>query len=797
MRKLSIKFSRREFLKGALTVGSLIIPAGCRPTFLTQALGSAGTDKRPSGPVIWKRSTCLQCPAGCGIEVKTIQGNAVKIEGNPEHPLNRGRLCPKGQAGLQVLYDPDRIKGPMRQTGKRGEGSWESISWEEAIEYVATRLSKIRREEGPQSLVVMGGRYRGLMRELFHRFAQSYGTPNEIDSSSIRSDNSRMAHYLTQGINDYLAYDWENTNYIISFGASLMEAFRPTVMVQRMVSYLRRGRYGGRAKIVTVDPRFSVTASKSDKWIPIRPGTDGALALCMAHVIIKENLYDKVFIGEHTFGFAEWKKMVLDEYTVDTVAEETGIPAEEIVRLAHEFAQRRPSIAVAGCGAGMHSNGLYNLMAIHCLNALIGNIGLRGGVITQENPTFTAWPDVNLDDVARRGLSMPRLDGAGTSKFPLAKSVSSALPEALLDEYPYKTSAVFLYYTNPLFSTPNPQRFHEAFQRIPTIVSFSPFMDDTTAMADLVLPDHTYLERWQLDVPPPSVGYPVLGLRQPVVEPLYDTMDSADVLIRIGKTMGGSIEGSLPWENHRQAIRSALDGTASSVQTNTDEFWEQLLEKGIWSDGPYQFNDINKVFKTPSGRFEFVSSLMKERISAVASSEGISTDKLISRLEIEGRGDKVYMPHYERPKSVGGEKEFNLHLNSYKTMTHAEGRGANQPWLQESFGVQLSEFWGPWIEINPETAAEYGISEGDSVQLESPLGMIVAKARIFAGAMPGVVNIPYEYGHTQGGRWVMGCGTNTHDMNPNTITNVIYDRLSGAISRSATQVTIRKLTRLA
>lgn len=785
--------NRRDFLKSTLVAGTLALPLGCRPTFLTQALGRAGTGKRPTGPVIWKKSVCLQCPAGCGIQVKTINGNAVKIEGNPDHPINRGKLCPKGQAGLQVLYDPDRIKGPMKRVGDRGSGNWEAISWDEAIEEVAALLAKIRREEGPHSVVFMGGRYRGRMRTLFHRFARSYGTPNDIDNSSIGSGTNRMAHYLTQGINDYMAYDWERVNYVISFGASIIEAFRPTVMIQRMVSLLRRNPTGIRAKFVTVDPRFSVTASKSDRWIPIRPGTDGALALGMARVLVSEKLYDEQFLKEHTIGFDEWKKTVLDEYTVDAASSETGIPTDVIVELAHEFAHRKPAIAVAGRGAGMHTNGLYNLMTIHCLNALAGNIGLPGGIIVQEDPPIAEWPEEELDDVARLGLSMPRLDGAGTSRFPLAESVSSVLPEAITEERPYKTSAIFLYYTNPLFSTPNPRRFREAFGKVPFIVSFSPFMDDSTAVSDLVLPDHTYLERWQEDIPPPSVGYPVLGLRQPVTEPLYDTMDTGDVLIKIAQAMGGSIGEAFPWKNHLEAIKSTLDGTAAAARLSTDELWKQLIEKGVWSDSISGSDDQKRLFRTPSGHFEFVSSLMKDKLSSVASAEGMSVEELVSNLEIEARGEKVFMAHYEKPRSVTVEEQYPLHLNSYKTMTHAEGRGGNQPWLQESFGVQLSEFWGPWAEINPETAAEYGIRDGEFVQLRSPLGKIVAKARLYAGAMPGVVNMPYEYGHSGGGRWAARGAGNPSRTNPNTITEELYDCLSGAVSRSTTQVAIRKL----
>lgn len=775
---------RRDFVRLGLATGAVGATTGCRPTFLTQFLGRADTGKRPTGPIKWVNSACLQCVAGCGIRVKTIEGEAIKIEGNPLHPINRGRLCPKGQSGLQVLYDPDRIQGPLKRAGERGEGNWVRVSWDEAIAEVAERLATIRREDGPHTVLTMGGRYRGHMRELFQRFARSYGSPNEVDSGSIGSANSPLAHYLTQGVHDYLAYDWENADYVISFGASLIESFRPTVFVQRMVAHLRRGRPGRRGKIVTVDPRFSVTASKSDEWIPIRPGTDAALALGMAAVIVREGLHDERFLNDKTVGFDEWKEAVLDEFSLDLASEETGISVEEIERLGREFGERRPSFAVAGRGAGMHTNGLYNLMAIHCLNALVGNIDAPGGVMVQEYPAFTAWPEVEVDEVSERGLSMPRLDGAGTSQFPLAESVSSAVADAILDDSPYPVNAVLSYYTNPLFSTPNPRAFREAFQKVPFLVSFSPFMDDTAAMADLILPDHTYLERLQLDVPAAGTGFPVLALRQPVVEPLYDTRSTGDVLIQIARAMGGPVSAAFPWDGYEEAVRATLVGVAEAASLSPDALWRKLLDDGVWSGGPYEHGNDARTYGTPSGKFEFVSSLMRERLAAVASAEGISVDGLAESLQIEARGDEVFMPHYESPRIALGDESAPLYLNAYKTMMHAEG-GAMQPWLQDCYGVQLTEFWFPWAEINPETASEHEVSDGDVILLESSTGRISVKARLFEGAMPGVVNVPYEYGHAAGGRWAVDRG-----VNPNEITAAEHDPLCGVVSRSATRVRI-------
>ncbi len=433
----------------------------------------------------------------------------------------------------------------------------------------------------------------------------------------------------------------------------------------------------------------------------------------------------------------------------------------------------------------MHTNGLYNLMAIHCLNALVGNIDSEGGVLVQEYPPFTAWPPVEPDEIARRGLSKPRLDGAGTSLFPLVESVSSALPEAILSENPNKVNAVLVYYTNPLFSTPNPQKTREAFEKVPLIVSFSPLMDDTTAMADYVLPDHTYLERLQLDVPIAGVGPAVLTLRQPVVEPLYDTRNTGDVLIDIAKQMGDPVSAAFPWAGYEEAVKLTLGGVAGAVLMSPEELWEKLLEDGVWTAGSYECDNAARTYRTPSGKFEFVSSLMKKQLTAVAAAEGISVGELAARLGIQQNGEMLFMPHYEIPETGADDESFPFYLNSYKTMTRADGRGTNQPWLQESYGVQLDEFWDSWVEIHPGDAREHGVRDGEMIVLKSATGEIKVKARIFDGAMPGVLNMPFEYGHVAGGRWAKDRG-----VNPNEVAGTVHDRLSGVASRSAAKVRI-------
>jgi anaerobic selenocysteine-containing dehydrogenase len=331
-------------------------------------------------------------------------------------------------------------------------------------------------------------------------------------------------------------------------------------------------------------------------------------------------------------------------------------------------------------------------------------------------------------------------------------------------------------------------------EKVPFIASFSPFMDETTQNSDLVLPDGTYFERWQDDCPEMGVGFPMFGLRSPAVQPLlYDVRNTGDVLIEIAKGLGGSIAKSFPWKDFQEALKDAIRGVfeskRGSIQAKTfDEFWKSLIERGGWWDSPYRFGEWKKGFNTLSGKFEFFSLALEQGFKEVSRRSSKEMNQILGELKIEARGDRVFLPHFERPRFIGDEKEYPLQLIPYIPMTAAEGRGANQPFLQEIYGPHLQEKWDSWIEINPGTAKSLGIKDGDLIWVESPVKRLKTKARLFPGTNPKVIHIPYGQGHKAYGRWAKGRG-----INPNELLVREYDHLGGFLSYFSTRVKVYKV----
>lgn len=777
--------TRRGMLQ-ALAASGAVAATGCH-----KYVGPAPVTLMPAG---WVRgeerrvaTTCGQCPAGCGVTVRVHEGRAVKIEGTREHPINGGGLGPKGQAGLQMLYHPDRIQGPRRREGPRGSGRWRQISWGEAIADLAAALTHLRANGEPQGLVVVDGEPRGPVPRLWERFLNAYGSPNHITHFSTTDAGHALAIEFMQGIRELPAHDWANTNYVLSFGASLFESSCQTIHMARATSAMRRGQPGKRVKFVQVSPRFSVTAAKADEWIPIQPATFGALALGIAHVLVRDGLYDTDFVRDHTFGFESWteggrthrgfRELLLTQYTPESVSEITRVPVETIERLALEMSSHRPAIALADGTGTAATNGLGTAMAIHSLNALLGSIERRGGVLVRRT-ALPSWPSVDGDEIARTGLSAQRIDGYGTQACPLGTGSIQRVPEAILAGNPYPVRALIQYRSNPVFSKPEGGKWIEALQKIPLVVSCSPLPDESTLWADLVLPDHTCLERWELVDPAPSSGVPIVGLRQPVVPPRFNTMATGDLVVRLAHAVGDRVGAAFPWADYREAIAELLQGIAPDTEAVA-----RMEKGGVWS-GERTFEQWNDAFATPSGKFEFYSQTIASRLAALFPTPDVLDDALTAR-GVVTRGDDLCLPHWEPARFAGGEREYPFLLYPHRGINYAEGGVRHLPWLRELPAAGLLA-WEETIELSPADVRELAVQEGASVWIESPAGRRRFRVRVDPGIPVGLVGLPLGHGPwpptREDARAASGHG----------LLVALGDPLAGVFAHHGTRVRVRK-----
>ncbi len=755
------------------------------------------------------KSVCQLCPGSCGIEVRKVGGRAVKIEGRTDYPVNPGGICPLGLGGLQLLYNENiRFPSPMKRIGPRGSGKFKNISWDEALKTLADRISGLRQQGRPEALAAVDGNpMRSSMALLIQRLLETVGSPNYTRIPAVE-DTYNMANTLMQGNQGPMAYDLENADFILSFGAGLIEGWGAPGRVINAWRLWRSGPMDKRTKVVQIESRASNTASKADQWVAPRPGTETALALGIAHVMLKGRLFDKAFVNDYTFGFKDWtsadgkdrmgfETLVLKKYSPEAVAHITGLNASDIISLAKDFARAKAPIAVCGKGKGNLNGSLFEFMAVQSLNALVGNINKPGGVLVHEPLPLSPWPDVEVDSVAREGLEKPPLDLAGSMRYPFAQSLINNLTAAILDSATSPVDTLLIFSANPAYALPDVGSFNAALRKIPFIVSFSPYRDETANMADLILPDHTYLEKMVDIVWPTGLQYPLYGLSKPVVEPLYETRHSGDVVIQLAQMIGGSVDSSFPWENFEESLKRRAKGLFESGGGLTrydestpvwkgfairksvkgdyksfDEMWKKIKSRGLWYRPTHKFKNWGTLFKTPSGRFEFFSTRIEKAVNATARESSLKS--ALQDMGIGVDGDEAFMPHYEPAVSSGHTKKYPLRMMPYELINLSSAGSPNPHFLNKTlFDHQLRKNES-FAEFNPKTAAEYNLKEGDRIIIESARDKVQVKVHLFEGAMPGVVYLPLGLGHTAYDDFQRGKG-----VNPSEIIDGGKDPLSG------------------
>jgi anaerobic selenocysteine-containing dehydrogenase len=787
-----MEFTRRNFIKFAVggLGGTLLSPLPWKLiddiAIWTQNWSWVPVPTRGRFSTI--RSVCTLCPGTCGIEVRKVGSRVVKIEGRKDYPVNEGAICPLGMAGQQILYNEGmRWKAPMKRVGPRGSRQWREIPWDEGIDEVATRIKGLRERGNPEKLAAIDGNLsHSTMALLISRFLNAVGSPNYM-SMPREEDTHAMVTFLMHGVSGPMGLDLENSDFILSFGCALLDGWGAPGRMLRCWREWGQMRSKKGTYLVQIEPRASNTASKADQWLAPFPGTEAALALGIAHVIIKERLYRGEFIGRHTFGFADWceangvehrgfSRIVLEKYPPQRIEDITGIKREVIIEVARKFALAEAPIALAGRGKGMLPGSLYEFMAIHALNALVGGINRRGGVLVTDGLPLARWLGVECDPVAVQGLRRERLDRAGTSRYPFTGSLIHKFAEAI-DKAPGSPVDILLICSaNPLHTAPHSRSLLKAMAKIPFIASFSPFMDETSLMGDLILPDHTHLEKMVDIVWPPGIQYPLYALSKPVIEPICGTRHSGDVIISLAQRIGGSVASSFQWPCFEEALKERVRGLYDSGKgrTSFDEsetvsarlsfksFWEEIKESGCWYNTSRPLARWSDIFQTPSKKFEFFSTTIESALRAY--SKGTSSDDALAQLGIRSRGDEVYMPHYEEIGSRADEEEYPLILFPIELINLASGWIPNPPFLNKTLFDHRLKGDDLFVEVNPKTASKYSLREGSKVLLRSPVGVVKVRIHLFDGAMPDVIFIPFGLGHKAYDRYIKGKGVNPHEI---------------------------------
>lgn len=675
---------------------------------------------------------CEQCVWRCGVRAKVKDGRVYKLEGNGFHPHSRGMLCPRGQAGVATLYDPDRLQYPLIRKGGRGEGKWARASWEEALDYVAARMLEIKTRYGPEAMIFSSTH--NLVQVQFENLLKAYGSPNYGTQRSLCFNAMITANLLTFGLEEP-GRDYSQTQYIIYTGRNVLDAISNSE-AQDLVAAIQRG-----AKVVVLDPRFTKTAAKASEWLPVKPGTDLAFHLALIQTIIAEELYDKEFVDKHTVGF-ERVKEATKGYTPEWAASKCEIPAETIRRIAREFALAAPqAFAHPNWRTSNFLNSFQTERAIAVLNGLVGSWARPGSL----QPAVGEEGGVKLGAIPQPPyprVSALRLDGVPW-KYPLVPlklGVFQEIRDNILTGQPYQAHGWFIARQNPVNSLPERRKTIEAFNKLDFIVNIDISMNDTAWFSDVVLPEASYLERYD----PLAVVDGTVFLRQPVVEPLGESKSALWIYKELGTRLG--LGDYFQYKDEEDYLRQQLAPLGITL--------EELKEKGYYRP-PFEEAQAEKelTFNTPSGKMELASdTLAKSGFSPV--------------------------PVWEEPVT---NEPGTFFLLTGKVAQHTQFATHNNKLLHERFPT--NPLW-----LNPQPAAQLGIADGDEIWVESAGGRVKTVAHVTEKIRPDCVYMTPGFGHVSKGlTTAYGQGASDSDLHL-----TFTDPVSGSQALSQTTVKVEK-----
>ena len=850
-----MRLTRRTFImaSGGTAMG---LSGACSslPGPVTNAFTPRKAGPSSPAPGQWVASTCQGCTQWCAIQIFVHDGRAVRVRGNPLSKTNHGYVCPRGHMIPQQLYDPDRIKSPMKRTNPaKGRGidpRFVPITWDEALDTVADRMIALRQAGEPQKLLYMRGRYSSTSTELLYgTLPKVFGTPNYFSHSAICAEAEKMGPGLTQGFFGYRDYDLEKTQCLVLWGTDPLASNRMVPnTIHRFHEIVARG------TVIAVDPRLSNVAAKAQQWLPVQPGTDGALAGAVAHVLLTEGLWSREFVGDfkdgqnlfvagkpvdeaafaekETHGLIRWWNLELKDCTPAWAEQETLIPAAQIVRAARAMGKAGPRTAVwMGPGVAMNPRGTYAAMAVHALNGLLGSIDHEGGVWqSSSSPPLAAFPksDAYVDDLAKTAGKGRKLDGRGAKDMPAMMNarpgsgvVTNNVANALLKD-PGAVKVFISSWSNFNFSCTGADRWDRAMAQVPFFVHLVTNPSEMTQFADIVLPStFNSAEGWSI-VTNMGNGHGYASIQQAAIKRLWDVkQEETEVVWLLAEKLKARgfpnlfdyFANEFKDPETGMAPRTALQFSEIATKMTSVPIWRakdplkgdapvagwaEFRQRGMFSGPKYTLKKgWGGRFATATKKFEFYSETLKKGLVEHATKFQTTTDDILAVSGYLARGDRAFVPHYEAPKRHGSVQDYPFAFIDYKSRLSREGRSANLPWYQEFKKVDPGDVsWDDVIKMNPRDGAKMGLKTGDSVRISSLAGSIVTRLKLWEGVRPGTVAKCYGQGHWAYGRVAARSYAQAVPLgaNNNEILVDDYDRLSGATARNGgfTGVRIQK-----
>ncbi|GAB1232219.1 molybdopterin-dependent oxidoreductase [Ferrigenium sp. UT4] len=760
-----LEMDRRTFLKAS--AGATAVAAAA-PGILNAMENEVGG--RDIGPVSMKDrqaipTTCHVCNIQDGAIAYVEDGRIVKLEGNPEHVSTRGRLCAKGNSGMWYTYNPDRVLYPLKRVGARGEGKWKRITWDEALKEVAEKVNAALKQD-PNSVVLKYGRDR--TGGVLGRFMDTLGSGSIINHTSVCESSKKIGMESTWGP-DIETPDFANSKYILNFGSNILEAaYFHNPYAQRVAE----GVAENKAKLVTFDVRLSNTAGRSDEWVPVFPGTDGAVALAIGNVILREDLQDSEFIDTWCNVSTTELKAHYKQFTPEWASKISGVPVETIERIAREFATTKPATTYTYRGPAKHLYGSYNEKATMMLSIMTGNVEKRGGYCLPRGMGYNQ-PQPQPPKPAKASY----VSHHHHPNYPLAgHGVAHMTPLAIAEGH-LKCNVYFTYMDNPVYTNPGAQAlWGEMFRNeklIPYYVSMSTVIGEETALADLILPDCMYLERYEPESMPNSL-WPWVGFRQPVIKPLGETRETRIILRDLVHTLDpDGKRGMKKYWNFKDGedyMRQQFDDIPGLKEAGGVNW---LKKHGVWPVYGKLNPRTGKISDNTGREIQAEFGLHMKELSAAdmagATVSGHGTimkngkaiglrrngknyvgfpthDRLINiRVDEWAKYGFNPMPTFKQIPWHKTMKDDEMVLTTFKLNVHVQSRTASVKWLAEI--AHSNPAW-----MNPETASAIGVVTGDLVRVESPVGYMVTKAYVTEGIHPKVVAVSTGCGHWEYGR---------------------------------------------